>query len=105
MKKLLLSLMFCGSAHAAFQSGNDLHRDMFDSDTVARMYALGYIVGVADMGIGSSVCFTAGVTQGQLLDVVKNFSSANPQVRNLPAHIIVTVALMEHWPCKGKKKS
>jgi len=107
MKKFLISLLLvCSTAQAQFQTGNELHRDMFDSDVVSRMYALGYIIGVADESIyDGTLCFTKGVVQGQLLDVVKNFSHANPQLRSLPAHTIVFVALVEHWPCKGKKKS
>jgi len=107
MKKLLVSLLLvCSSAQAQFQTGNDLHRDMFDSDVLARMYALGYIVGVADDSISEgTLCFTKGVVQGQLLDVVKNFSNTNPHLRSLSANTLVFVALVEHWPCKARKKS
>lgn len=107
MRKFLVGLMLvCGSAQATFVTGNDLHKDMLDSDVQARMYALGYIIGVADAAFTKSVCPPAGVTQGQVLDMVKNFSTNNPQLRNLPADIMVAISLIEHWPCpKGKKKS
>lgn len=107
MKKVLLSLLFiCSTAQAQFQSGNDLHQDINASSPQSNMYALGYIIGVTDSFIGTAICIPKGVSQGQLMDVVKNFLARAPQARNLPANVIVMVAVEEHWPCpKGKKKS
>ena len=107
MKALLAGLMFvCANASAQFQSGNDLHKDIHDSSPQSNMYALGYIVGVTDAFIGTAICIPPGVSQGQLMDVVKNFLNRAPQARNLPANVLVMVAVEEHWPCpKGKKRS
>ena len=107
MKNFLISLlMVCSTAQAQFQSGNDLHKDIHDSSPQSNMYALGYIVGVTDAFIGTAICIPQGVSQGQLMDVVKNFLNRAPQARNLPANVLVMVAVEEHWPCpKGKKRS
>lgn len=108
MRKILFAslLLMCGVAQAQFQSGNDLHKDINDSSAQSNMYALGYIVGVTDTLIGTTICIPQGVSQGQLMDVVKNFLNRAPQARNLPANVLVMVAVEEHWPCpKGKKKS
>jgi hypothetical protein len=98
------------TAEANYQDGNALYKDMSDRDVSSKMFSLGYIVGVADASINSDLlCIAPSVTQGQLQDVVFNFLAAHPQTRNLPAHIIVVVALGEHWSCpktnKRKNKS
>jgi hypothetical protein len=105
MKALLAGLMFvCASASAQYQSGNDLHKDLNDSSTQSKMYALGYIVGVTDSVLDIAVCIPAGVMQGQLQDVMKNYLHANPQNRDVAAHILVIAALGQHWPCASRRK-
>jgi hypothetical protein len=105
MKALLASLMFvCTSVSAQYQSGNDLHKDLNDSSAQSKMYALGYIVGVTDSVLDIAVCIPAGVTQGQLQDVMKNYLHANPQNRDVAAHILVIAALAQHWPCANRRK-
>lgn len=51
MKKLLLLLAFCTSAHAEFMDGNALYTDMRGTAT-AKAIAIGYIMGVADHARG-----------------------------------------------------
>jgi len=105
VKALLAGMMFvCTSANAQYQSGNDLHRDLNDSNVQLKMYALGYIVGVADSVLDIAVCIPTGVTQGQLQDVMKNYLHANPQNRDISAHVLVIAALGQHWPCANKRK-
>jgi hypothetical protein len=105
MKTLLAGLMFvCTSVSAQYQSGNDLHRDLNASSAQLNMYALGYIVGVTDSILNIAVCIPAGVTQGQLQDVMKNYLHANPQDRDVAAYILVIAALGQHWPCANRRK-
>lgn len=109
MKKLLLLLLFsCSTAHAGiYENGNTLLRDM-DGTEMAKMYALGYIVGAAD-AYNENLCIPQTVTKGQLNDVVYRFLRVNPQHRDLPADVLVLLSLGEHWACpkkdKGRNKS
>lgn len=108
MKKILVGLMLvCGVAQAEYTNGNALLDRMSSSDAVDKMYALGYIVGVADTHENVNLCVQNTVTKGQLYDVVHQFLRSKPQLRDLPADVLVLLALGEHWRCpqKGKKKS
>lgn len=108
MKKVLVGLMLvCGVAQAEYTNGNALLDRMSSSDAVDKMYALGYIVGVADTHENVNLCVQNTVTKGQLYDVVHQFLRSKPQLRDLPADVLVLLALGEHWRCpqKGKKKS
>lgn len=105
MKKLLLGLMFvCTSANAIYENGNMVLRDI-EGQGMARMYALGYIVGVADsFNDNEALCIPGTVTKGQLNDVVHIYLKNSPQVRDLPATILIMIALSEHWACPDKPK-
>ena len=108
MKKILVGLILvCGVAQAEYTNGNALLDRMSSSDAVDKMYALGYIVGVADTHENVNLCVQNTVTKGQLYDVVHQFLQSKPQLRDLPADVLVLLALGEHWRCpqKGKKKS
>lgn len=108
MKKVLFSLLLaCSVAHAEYDNGNKLLRDIEDPSANQRMYALGYIIGVADTHENGNLCIPGTVTKGQLNDVVHQFLRGNPQLRDLSADVLVLLALSEHWRCaqKGKKKS
>jgi hypothetical protein len=106
MKKLLISLMLvCGTAQAQYVDGNSLHTDLSSGKSNLKMYALGYIVGVADVSLAAEVlCMPVDVTQGQIQDVVGNFLVANPQARNLPAYLLVQVSLGKYWACPDSPK-
>ena len=110
MKSLLAGLMFvCTSVHAGvYEDGNRLLNDI-EGTTSAKMYALGYIVGAADAYGGEALCIPQTVTKGQLNDIVHRFLRGAPQHRDLPADVLVLLALGEHWPCsknpKGRSKS
>jgi hypothetical protein len=105
MKKLLIGLLLtCTTAQAEFISGNQLY-DELRGNINAKLYALGYIIGVVDRSMHQDICLPPGVTQGQIQDVVLNYLTAKPQMRNYSADISVVVALRQHWPCKEGKKS
>ena len=107
MKKFLVSLLLvCSTAQAQFQSGNALYSDITDRSDAVQLFAMGYIVGVADAFIGKELCIPKDVTQGQLVEVVTNFLASRPQIRHQPADLLVFVALSQHWACQsGRKKS
>ena len=100
----LTMLASTAEAQPMYQNGNELHKDLYDSSTSSNMFALGYIVGVTDALLGTTLCISPNVSQGQLMDVVKKFMNDNPQVRNLPAAVIVFAALDQYWPCEKQKR-
>jgi len=109
MRKLIIALMFAGSAHAGvYETGNTLLRDI-ENNEFGKMYVLGYVVGAADAYGGNALCIPSTVTKGQLLDVVHQFLRAKPQHRDLAADVLILIALGEHWACpkpeKNRKKS
>ena len=105
MKALLAGLLFvCTSAHAIYENGNMVLRDI-EGQGMARMYALGYIVGVADsFNDNEALCIPGTVTKGQLNDVVHLSLRQNPSMRDLPADLLVLAALGVHWECENKPK-
>jgi hypothetical protein len=105
MKALLAGLLFvCTSAHAVYENGNMVLRDI-EGSGMNQMYALGYIVGVADaLNNADTVCIPTTVTKGQLNDVVHIYLKNRPQIRDLPATILIMLALSEYWACDNKPK-
>jgi hypothetical protein len=104
MKKLLIALLFAPTmAHAEFVTGNDLLSRM-KADVMDQMYALGYVIGVADSVEVISVCPPANIKAGQVYDIVKNFLEANPAIRHHSADIIIRSKLEALWPCKQQGK-
>ena len=99
MKKLLILLAFCGSAHAEFQDGNKLLSLLKDSSYFNQGYGLGYIAGIADMGIGVVHCAPSNATAGQINDMVKNYLENSPADRHLSGDVVVNKVLKAVWPC------
>jgi hypothetical protein len=92
-----------------YETGNHLLRDLRDATGTGfgPTYALGYIVGAADAYGGSALCIPGTVTKGQINDVVRQFLEQEPGIRDLPADILVLMALSNHWACpkgRGKEK-
>ena len=102
---LAASMLACTSASAQYVDGNSLHADLTSEKSTLKMYALGYVVGVADVSLAAEVlCMPVDVTQGQIRDVVSNFLTANPQARNLPAYLLVQASLGKYWSCPDSPK-
>jgi hypothetical protein len=82
-------LKWCGLSRTAIGSGNP--------------QCIGYLEGVSDtMSISRAVnnmsaCPPEGVTAGQLSDVTYKFLRKNPEKRNLPAALLVTLAFFQAW--------
>lgn len=107
MKLALLvgGIILAGSAQAQFQTGNDLVNDMRSQSAVDRMFAAGYITGVADLGNGVSHCIPKGVTVGQLVDLSNKFLTNAPEIRNVAGDVILLELFRKTWPCATKGRS
>jgi len=105
MKNLLAALFFVPTiASAQFHTGNNLYSDLLSESTGKRMYALGYLAGVADYGDNGAHCIPSTVTLGQIQDMAIDFLRSNAEIRNLSADVLIGMMLMERWPCKNKPK-
>jgi hypothetical protein len=103
MKKAFFSLILgaCSVAHADFYTGNDLLERLNDPSRVS--ISMGYIAGVSDMGAGEYHCAPGEVTLGQVRDMVHRSLTSTPSTRHMSAAVLVTLTLMEAWPCPKKK--
>lgn len=105
MKKLLIVLLLAtSSARAQFLSGNELYSNITATEDYKRLYAMGYVAGIADVGNKALHCINQGVTMGQVFDVTKKYLERNPEIRDYAAESLVVVALAQAWPCATKKK-
>jgi hypothetical protein len=103
MKKFIVALLFIPTmASAGFINGNDLYQDLRSDDSINRVYALGYIAGVADAGQTGTHCIPSTVSLGQIRDMTLNYLRKNAEIRNLSADVLVGMMLMERWPCNNK---
>ena len=102
MKRLLIALTaaLAFSAQAQFVSGNILHTRANSTETHDRIWAMGFITGVADAYDEELFCIPTGVNVSQLVDVTKDFIKRNPRERHLPAAMLVMLALVDTFPCK-----
>ncbi len=98
---LLLSV--CVTAHAEFKDGNDLLNDMESGHAVGQMVALGYVMGVTDVGMGYLHCAPGNVKAGQIRDMVLNYLRNTPADRHLSADSIINKILKETWPCQRSR--
>ncbi len=104
MKRFLILMLMCGSAHAFFKDGNKLLSELNNNSGTNVMPAIGigYITGVADALYGITNCPPQNVTAGQLTDMVKNYLENTPAIRHLPANQIISHVLKSVWPCADK---
>lgn len=99
---LLVALSF--NAHAEFKDGNDLLKDLNSVYVEDRMVALGYVMGVTDVGVNVLHCAPNNVQSGQLRDMIKNYLTNTPAERHLTADVIVNKVLRLTWPCPAKSR-
>lgn len=113
MKKFVAGAVlgsFCLGANAEFINGNDLWKYLNDTNYFAKGHSLGYVTGVFDATRNTWHCPPqngGGITAGQVEDIVKQYLTNNPGMRNLPADVLISIALSQVWPCQNKsgKKS
>ena len=97
MKKLLLALLVAsGTAHAQFYTGNEL----LDRFRTNRVFANGFVAGVADGNAVHHCIPVNSVTLGQVVDVVELKLVNHPEIRHMPAGVLVLAAIQVTWPCK-----
>lgn len=86
-----------------YLSGNDLHEEC--RPTARGSLCTGYILGVADAMQGYTalgewrMCSSKNVNSVQVVDVVKAFLTAHPEIRHFAAASLVAKALAEAFPC------
>lgn len=102
MKRLLLALAFVGPAHAEFMDGNRLLEKIVSSSYYEQGSGMGYIMGVADMGLGVIHCAPANATAGQMQDMVRQHLQFYPERRTRTADSIVNDILKTAWPCPAR---
>jgi hypothetical protein len=99
---MLLSAAAAMPAHAQPPTGDDVERLCpVGDDEVCSGYVLGFTAGlmVPDT-LRRSICMPKGVTEDQMLDVVRAYSKANPKDRQMPFRALVGNAYRNAWPCK-----
>ena len=110
MKKFIAGVVlgsFCLGAHAEFINGNELWRHLNDTNYFSKGHSLGYVTGVFDATRGTWHCPPqngGNITAGQAEDIVKQYLTNNPGIRNLPADVLISIALGQVWPCQNKGK-
>lgn len=102
MTRALLLLLFAGAAHAEFWDGNKLLSRIESSNFYEQGLAMGYVIGIADMGYGVIHCAPSNVTAGQLNDMVKNYLNNVPAQRHRSGDVIVNHVLKSTWPCADR---
>ena len=67
--------------------------------TPSRTYCFGYVVGVAEiLHRRQEICLSPGVAPEHLMDVVVQYLQQIPAIRNEPAQISVSLALVRAFP-------
>lgn len=111
MKKLsaAIAATLAISAQATMVSaitGNDLLSRIEADSPFRQGHVIGFVTGVADVLSASSViCFPAGSTVGQSVDVVATWLRRNPARRHEGGYMLVADALGEAFPCPRREKS
>ncbi len=71
------------------------------SETTGRTYCFGYVVGIAEvLDHRQEICLPAGVIPEDLMDVVVRYLEETPAIRNEPAQIPVSIALVRAFRCE-----
>lgn len=97
---LIIATMAVGPASAGFVTGNQL---LDDCRRPARMFAMGYVSGLADMLqtiVPEKMCIPEEASIGQAVDIVCKHVEDNPQLRHGPADYLTFSALYKVFACK-----
>lgn len=100
---ILAAALAATSASAQFLTGNELLTRLSSDNPHERGSAFGYVMGAYDAGRGVAHCAPAGVTLGQVTDMVKQTLQIAPAARHNSAEAFVTYALLDAWPCSKKR--
>jgi hypothetical protein len=104
MKKLICAALICAApiVNAEFWDGNKLYSNINGAVGVGTSAALGFVIGVHDVGEGVLHCSPSTATAGQVRDVVSQYLNEFPSLRHNAAHVLVNRALQRVWPCPAK---
>lgn len=105
MRKLLATLLFVPAmAQAEFWSGNNLYERLTSSETLDRIQAMGYVMGVYDVYVNVTFCpgTQTGITVGQIRDMATAWLATNPTSRNKTAESLLNEAFKQAWPCRNR---
>jgi hypothetical protein len=103
MKHTILALaLICGNAQAEFYTGNDLLQRIDSESHGEKMLALGYVIGVFDVGQSVLHCSPSNVTAGQVRDMTASYLRNFPAKRNKTAESLINEVLTAAWPCPKK---
>ena len=104
MKKLIcIALLASTSAYAGnFFDGNKLLEQLDSKDLGFYGMGVGYLMGVHDTSDGEIFCSPGVIKAGQLVDMVRNDLNRLPEMRHMPADVLVRVTLGRAWPCPKK---
>lgn len=84
-------------------TGNELFADLKRNDVSYEYgYSSGFLFGAVQKSVLEAkkiYCIPAGVTNRQLIDVTINYLQSSPEIRNLPAIILIEMGFMRAWPC------
>ena len=108
MKKWIAGLLMVPCmAYADFWSGNDLYNKQTSNDVLDRVQAMGYVIGVYDVGVSAIFCprTESGITVGQLNDMIRNWLANTPHRRHEPAERLVLDAYKQVWPCPNRNRN
>ncbi len=86
-----------------FESGNTLYNKL-SGDQADRLVAMSYVAGIHDAYASLTICSPAGITKGQLADMMRNWLANNPAQRHRAASVLVNEALGKVWPCKNNSQ-
>jgi hypothetical protein len=112
MKKLIyLLLMFSFLFAGSFINGNKLYNVGLENykiqlgdrgNWIDSGFYMGYVEGVFDSYNKVLFCSPLNITSGQVHDIIFKYLQNHPEIRNLPANLIILKALKKIWPCKNK---
>lgn len=104
MKKAILAALICiaPAVQAEFWDGNKLWGNLNEPAGFSNGAALGFVIGVHDLGEGVLHCSPSSINAGQAKDVVVAYLQEFPSLRHNAAQLLVTRALARAWPCPKK---
>lgn len=107
---ILACLLLAGTASADSQAdpgatGNNMKRELAESNTWNSAYWRGYIIAAADgLSLENVICVPEGVEYGQMYSVVQKWLNDNPGELHLAPYLVTFKVLKATWPCAKKGK-
>ena len=88
----------------SFWDGNKFHEACKGNPRQAADYALGvfdgFSAGVGYLSAGQQICLVRGVTWQQVVDMSCQAVASDAGLRHLPASVIISLTLMQEFPCR-----